>query len=107
MANTTAGYGKYQSDPYEDINSYLQIDEIVYFLQGVQIYKTAATLLNNHTKFIIIPEVSQPYLLYTVKLCIFPPQLQMLTELIRCRYDITYNEAVHIFLHSITCLRII
>ena len=67
--------GKYRSDPYEDINSYLQVDEIVYYLQGMQsdVYKTAATMLNNHTKFIIIPEVSQPYLLYTVKLCISPP----------------------------------
>ena len=61
MANTTAGYGKYQSDPYEDIN-YLQVDEIVYYFQGMQsnAYKTAATLLNNYTKFIIISEVSQP-----------------------------------------------
>ena len=75
MANTTAGYGKYQSDPNEDINSYLQVDEIVYCLKGMQsdVYKTAATLLNNHPNFIIIPEVSQPYLLNTVKLCIFPP----------------------------------
>ena len=42
-------------------NFYLQVDEIVYYLQGIQsdVYKTAATLLNNHTKFIIIPEVSQ------------------------------------------------
>ena len=27
------------------------------------------------------------------------PTLQILTELIRCKYNLTYNEAVHICLH--------
>ena len=100
MANTTAGYGKYRSDPYEDINSYLQVDEIVYYLQGMQsdVYKTAATLLNNHTKFIIIPE-SKSTIPIIYSQVMYLPTLQMLTELIRCKYDLTYNEAGHIFLH--------
>ena len=27
------------------------------------------------------------------------PTLKILTELIRCKYNLTYNETVHIFLH--------
>ena len=65
MANTTAGYGEYQSDPYEDINKthiYSLMKLCTIYLQGMQsdAYKTAGTLLNNHTKFVIIPEVNQP-----------------------------------------------
>ena len=74
------------------------MDEIVYYLQGMQsdIYKQSSTLLNNNTKFVIIPEVSHPQFLesYTT----FLSTLQILTELIRSKYSMKYDEAVCMFL---------
>ena len=53
----------------------------MHYLQGLQsdIYKQSVTLLNNS---------------------FFSPTLQILTELIRCKYNLKYDEAVYIFLHE-------